>query len=232
MPPVTILCSGVGNLKCSIDAFPIPDGLEYPIPAERWEMDSLPANFKRTKLQIEDDLLIISKMTHQGISARSICEYINSIRPYKIGQDQVLQDRRTILSRIKAKNNKSLAEFRAAEIDRLDFLDKEASDAWEASKQDQVTQTRSIRKGSDGDEETTTVERKKQVGDAVFLMLRLKALERRCKLLGLDAPVKTEIEIGDRRLDVKVLHAKLMERVRREARGQIIDVETSQKSDG
>ena len=88
-----------------------------------------------------------------------------------------------------------LNEIKQRELTKLDQLEREYLDAWRRSKEPiRKTTIKGRGKGEAPDtmERTTTTEY--QVGDARYLDGALKCVERRCRLLGIDAP--TDMKIG------------------------------------
>jgi hypothetical protein len=79
---------------------------------------------------------------------------------------------------------------------RLDAQEQEAWRAWEKSKEDAITKQgerisgATGQNGSAGGRERSLVKQSGRVGNAEFLRVMLSIAERRCKLLGLDAPAR------------------------------------------
>lgn len=74
------------------------------------------------------------------------------------------------------------------QLAKLDLVEREAHDAWEKSKLD--AQVRRVTSGPDG--RIRVSERRGQYGDPRFKEIILKCIAQRCKILGLEAPTKTE----------------------------------------
>lgn len=101
--------------------------------------------------------------------------------------------------------------LKAQEIAKIDEIEREAWLAWERSKKDkEVSLTEqvdgdgalTVTEYPDGRTVTSRVKRKArmtrtgQVGDSTYLNVVLSCIERRCKILGLDAPQKFNITIN------------------------------------
>jgi len=79
---------------------------------------------------------------------------------------------------------------KSKELARIDRLEREYWDAWLRSQEDaETTKTKWEEKGGSSTEEIS----KGQVGDPRFLQGVEWCIERRCKILGIDAPQKQEI---------------------------------------
>lgn len=84
---------------------------------------------------------------------------------------------------------------KAKELAKVDRLEQEYWTAWERSCEDAETVTEKG-KGASGKDKPTefekTIQRKGQAGDPRFLQGLQWCIERRCKILGIDAPEKQE----------------------------------------
>jgi len=120
----------------------------------------------RSQQQIADEI---------GVVRKTVWSDIQEIR--KEWQEERLSDAEALINR---------------ELAKLDHLEAEAFDAWERSKQDaeRETVTDDPEKGRITKHVTIG-----QTGDPQYLALILRCCERRCKLLGLDAPEKREEKI-------------------------------------
>lgn len=74
------------------------------------------------------------------------------------------------------------------QLARIDKTEREAWAAWERSQQP----AKATIETTSGDESETREETREQYGDPRFLTIAQNAIEQRRKLLGLDAPTKTE----------------------------------------
>ena len=77
----------------------------------------------------------------------------------------------------------------AQELAKIDKIEIEAWQGWTKSQQDATEHSQ--KRTKDGVEQTT--KRKGQAGDSQFLQVALKCVERRCRLLGLDAPTRVDV---------------------------------------
>lgn len=86
----------------------------------------------------------------------------------------------------------SVRDFDQARADELAKIDRVENEAWRAWDRSQKDREKRIAGTVDG-KESTRLEREGQSGNPSFLELVRKCVEQRCKLLGLDAPQRTEI---------------------------------------
>lgn len=89
---------------------------------------------------------------------------------------------------VAAKQTTDLAAAKQRELLMLDEAEREAWEAWEASKRDAVTET--VRTMPEGGVQTET-RREGQAGDSALLKRLIEISDRRAKLLGLDAPTRS-----------------------------------------
>lgn len=108
-----------------------------------------------------------------GVSPQSVCWYI--ARAKKEWRESATD---------------SIKQWVIDELETLDRIEQEANAAWERSQKMGYEST--TKDGIDGRE--VTVKRYKQVGEPRFLALMQECVAQRRKLLGLDAPTKTEVK--------------------------------------
>lgn len=86
---------------------------------------------------------------------------------------------------------RTLDEQRLIELNRLEAIEGELWQAWEKSKLDKEVRTEvTMTGGQSGGGSSSSVQVSGQVGDVRFLTEALKCMDRRARLLGLDAPTK------------------------------------------
>jgi hypothetical protein len=79
---------------------------------------------------------------------------------------------------------------KAEELARIDRLERECWDAWEASKKGKETTTSEQTTGGRGERVKAAIRKVEQTGDPRFLAGVERCIDQRCKLLGLNAPQK------------------------------------------
>jgi len=99
----------------------------------------------------------------------------------------------------------SLIDFDAAkakELAKVDRLEREYWAAWEASKEDKETSV-TEKAGGEKPRSKAQIRREGQVGNPSFLSGVQWCIERRCKILGIDAPQKMQV-LSDNDLDAAI----------------------------
>lgn len=108
----------------------------------------------------------------------------------KINQGNVSRD----LKQIRAEWLESrVSDFDAAkeiELQKIDEVERQAWAGWERSVGTIERRTKRKKDAGDKSESEATIVETDQAGDDRFLQTVLKCIERRCKILGLDAPEK------------------------------------------
>jgi hypothetical protein len=121
---------------------------------------------------------------------------------FGISQQQISLDLKAIRAAWLQSAIRDFDAARAEELAKIDQVEAEYWQAWERSKKDKEIAVQE----SDGalDEKTKKPKIKKlslrkegQAGNAVFLQGVLTCIERRCKILGLDAPERFQINWDD-----------------------------------
>jgi hypothetical protein len=144
---------------------------------------------KRTPFQREEDLVQITRLYLQGRTQRDIAEVVG------VSQGQVNHDLKLIQTRWRESSIMDMNEAKQRELARLDILEREYWAAWEQSKNERTrARQQSDGKSRDGKPNfvRATMEREQRDGNPAFLAGVMSCIERRCKLLGLDAPVKQQ----------------------------------------
>lgn len=90
---------------------------------------------------------------------------------------------------------------KAQELARLDELEATSWDAWQRSKADKrsISRKTSNTVGDEGEalkDEERRYSREQRTGNVLYLEMVMKCIERRCKILGLDAPERSQMELA------------------------------------
>ena len=149
---------------------------------------------KRTDRDKEQDRVDIAALYVKGKSIREISKWIGENRHYTLSRHQVCEDLKAIRQDWREQTQQSMDEWTDAQLAKLDRVEAEAWDAWDRSKLEAMKTRQS--KGTDGTT-TATVEKEGQTGDPRYLSAVLTVIERRSKLLGLDAPERRELSGPD-----------------------------------
>ncbi len=153
-----------------------------------------PASNKRTKAQKEKDRTDIAALYLKGLSIREISKWIGENRTYTLSRHQVCEDLKAIRRDWREGTMQATNAWMDLQLAKLDRIEAEAWGAWDRSKLDRVT----TRQSKDaGGQTSASVEKAGRVGDARHMATVLTCIDRRCKLLGLDAPEKREVSGPD-----------------------------------
>lgn len=162
---------------------------------------------KRSKFQIERDRQQIADWYCQGLTQAVIAERINADeeREYTLTQQMISYDLKQVQKAWLKSALRDFDEARAQELAKIDRLEREYWRGWERSCENAetvVTKSKGVVKqykdearGKLMTERPAEVNQtsKGQAGDPRFLAGVERCIERRCKLLGLDAPEKREV---------------------------------------
>jgi len=147
---------------------------------------------RRSKSQLIRDRRRIADMYLQGKTQADIAEEVG------IDQSTVSRDIAALQGAWRESALIDIDEAKARELAKVDRLEREYWDAWERSCEDVVTvraMGKQPAKGEKGKPDRVTRITKKQDGDPAFLRGVQWCIERRCKIIGVDAPTKTEAKI-------------------------------------
>lgn len=148
----------------------------------------MPAH-KRTPFQIENDRQKVTSLYIRGKTQADIAQEIG------VSREQIAYDLKVIQQRWRQDTARDLDADKARELAKIDELERTYWQAWESSLAEKTTTSaKRIGAGADGVVTETTLKRELRDGNPAFLEGVLKCIERRSRLLGLDAPVKTELK--------------------------------------
>ena len=132
----------------------------------------------------------------RGMTLEQMADKLAEVRGYRLHFSTINREVRLITDEYKKRNDDLLDRHRQRQLMRLDAQEQEAWRAWEKSKEDAITKQGERISGQAGQNgaaaarEKSLVKQSGRVGNAEFLRVMLSIAERRCKLLGLDAPAK------------------------------------------
>jgi len=132
---------------------------------------------KRNKDQREQDLAVVAEMYLRGKLQQEIAEYLGSVREYTLSQQQISSDLRTIRKRWLDSALRDFDELKAQELAKVDHLELTYWDSWDRSK---VSSPKDVHK----------VIQDFTIGDPRFLTGVQWCINKRCEILGIDAPAK------------------------------------------
>ena len=140
---------------------------------------------RRSKFKREQDLVYIAQAYLTGKPQAEIAQELN------VSQPTITHDLKELQRRWLAASVRDIDQLKAQELAKIDNLERTYWEAWARSCEDATTQVKRARKGT-GDETVVQEQRvtvQEQVGDPRFLTGIQWCIERRCKVLGFDAPI-------------------------------------------
>lgn len=159
-----------------------------------WEM----AGQRRTKAQQARDAQQAASLYLQGYTqieiaarlGRSVATVYRDLLPY--------------IAQWREQASTDIAEIKAQELAATYQLQREYWEAWERSKTPRKTST--VRRAADGSGSgaEAIVRSEERIGDSRFLQGILACMERRARLLGLDAAVKADLTSGGEPLALRI----------------------------
>jgi hypothetical protein len=172
----------------------------------------------RSDSQATRDTVLISEMYLRHCSQWEIAN--------KLGLDQstVSRELKRLQTEWKERAAQNMNEAKTLELARIDALEREAMAAWEKSKgshREQLTRSRGLLDGKDKKVKTVNaadmqIRQWESEGDPRYLAVALQCIERRCKILGVDAP--------RRRVDYQLSAQTPKPVLRRIAQGMPVDL--------
>ena len=148
------------------------------------------AKNKRTEAQRALDLVQIERLHLKGMPALEIAEKISSERPYTLSRQQVGYDLKTLEILWRAEAKAEIDAAKAKTLAEIRILQETYWDAWARSCEEK-TKTRTEK--SAGGTAKASVEKDQMLGNPAFLAGVQWCIEQRCKIFGINAPVKAEI---------------------------------------
>jgi len=112
-----------------------------------------------------------------------------------VSQQAISSSLRTLRKRWIDSALRDFDELRAEQLAKIDRLESEYWDAWERSKAPRTRKGRKQKTADSGDAEESSVTIEDRDGNPSWLAGVERCIERRCKLLGLDAPTKTSVTV-------------------------------------
>ena len=162
---------------------------------------------KRTQIQIERDRRQIADWYLQGWKQAEIAEKINADegRDYKLTQQMISYDIGQLVKQWRESGLVDIDDAKAQEIAKINHLELEYWQAWRRSCEDAeatVKKTKGVVQRRQEGDGTFVAERpaevqqtsKGQAGDPRFLAGVQWCIDRRCKILGIDAPQRLSHE--------------------------------------
>ena len=146
---------------------------------------------KRNDLEKQQDRELIKDLRLRRLSYRQIASHPDLKH---ISESQVFDDLKLIENEWKNNTSIDLDKKKQEQLETLDFIIRENSEAWEKSKADKIK--KSIKNKEDelkGKTKETGVQTETIHGDHNYMKRVLDAIAEQNKILGLHSPIKTEL---------------------------------------
>lgn len=157
----------------------------------------------RKKSAIARDRRNIARLYLKGELQADIAEQLG------ISQSTVSRDLSAIQKQWQEANIHDINERKSTELAKIDNLELEYWDAWKRSQEDAELRTKKAVE-SNGETRKEAQERiEGQVGNPAFLRGIEWCINKRCELLGLDAPKKTDFSSGGKEITIVPLGVKI-----------------------
>ena len=144
---------------------------------------------QRSASEIARDRRKIASMYLQGILQSDIARKVG------LSQATISRDLKVLHEQWIEDANVSIKAAKAKELAKIDALECTYYDAWLRSQEDAESTTQKMTGASVLGKKEMSKTVKGQVGDARFLAGVQWCIDRRCKILGIDAPVKSQAEV-------------------------------------
>lgn len=149
---------------------------------------------RRTDAQLTRDRAQVSNLYLKGYTQMEIVERLDAERDYEITRAKVRNDLRQIRKRWEESALRDFHAARAEQLAKLDKLERHYWEAWEESQQAEEKVSRKTEPSEDGDMQAVYVKQEHEeslTGNPAFLRGIERVIDKRCELLGLDAPDRT-----------------------------------------
>ena len=142
---------------------------------------------RRTPFEIEQHRHTICSLYLRGMTQAAIAERLG------ITREMVTYDVRQLQIRWRRDTAMDLDAAKTKELARIDELERTYWTAWESSLQDKEVSATMRRQMAAGQVDQASIRKEARDGNPAFLAGVLNCIDRRCHLLGLDAPVKVDM---------------------------------------
>lgn len=153
----------------------------------------------RLKHEVERDLNITTELYLKGYSTRAIAKKIaeQASDGYTVTHQTVSRDVKKLLKQWRDDRLHDINSQKMVELQKLDKLEQTYWDAWEKSVENHkkiINKARGKGGSTSPDFQEITEMEIREFGEPRYLQGVERCIDKRCKLLGLDAPVKTELQ--------------------------------------
>jgi hypothetical protein len=150
---------------------------------------------KRNKLEIIRDRIIIAELHLKGKTQMEILAKLNGdkSRGYTLSQPIISYDLAAIHAEWSVQCIQNYHEAKAVELAKINHLEREYWQAWERSQTSRTTSRSRKEEVTGKSKQSGEIQKEELLGDHRYLQGVQWCIERRCELLGLDAPKQMHI---------------------------------------
>lgn len=152
------------------------------------------ATVKRTKAERESDLALLADRYLSGHTLNAIADEICQGRPYSLSPQTIHYDLKTLRKRWLESSIRDFDHARSEELAKVDKLELTYWQAWERSIKSKQSTVTSKKEGQYA-ETSGSIKTEQRDGEPRFLAGVMTCIDKRCKLLGLDAPQRHEVAV-------------------------------------
>ncbi len=145
---------------------------------------------KRTPTQVQADRTRILYLHLQGLTEAEIGQRLG------VGQTQVAYDLKRVRGEWDARHEGERDRLIGEELSRIRLMEREGWQEWQASKQERETHLSEMTSGGSAGEarQRAAVKVERKGANPSYMAIVQWAVERRCRLLGLDAPATLKFD--------------------------------------
>lgn len=172
--------------------------------------------YKRSPEQMDYDVIFETDLFLKGYTYRQISQKLNDDVKrrgfdYEVSHVTIYKDMQKVMINWKKEAFDNMDAYMRQELKKLDKMEVETWEAWENSKSKYRTTEKKSKKPKKVDADTVEVDyygydqtmNETSAGNPRFLDILLNIQQRRAKLLGLDSPIKLNVDGGPDRSDDK-----------------------------
>jgi len=153
----------------------------------------MPISTKKKKMELRR--IEIAKWFAQGLNQFEIAEKVG------VERSTVSRDLKTLEQRWKAEAVDEIAKLKARELIKINNIEREAYEAWENSKAEKIIKSKKQSGGQESGRTEVAVRTESIFGEKKYLDAIQWCIDKRCKLLGLDAPIAITGKIENENTD-------------------------------
>lgn len=149
-----------------------------------------PERVRRTRFQMLKDQETVARMRYNGAQEIEIAQALGYSQP------TASRDIAKIVARWEQSIVGTMDDMRRHELAKLDMMEEELMEQFERSKADYTKKVIEEGSGGKAGSKKGRIETGSQIGDPRFIQAMLGVQDRRAKLIGMDAPSQSELQLN------------------------------------